>query len=79
VLASRPITLLAALLVGVVFVVGLLVEGLVGGLIVLGVAALLTVLTAAAWGHLPERGRGFRIAVIAVVAVIGVIKIGQAV
>ena len=71
-------TLLAALGVGVVFVVGLLVEGIAGALIVLAVAAVLVLLTAAAWSHLPERGRPMRVVVVALVVLIAVVKLIQA-
>jgi hypothetical protein len=78
VIASRPVTLLAAAAVGALFVVGLVVDGVGGALIVAAVAVVLAVLSAAAWGHLPERGRPLRLAVIALVALIAVVKLVQA-
>ena len=77
-LASRPVTLLAAAAVGALFLVGLLVDGVAGALVLLAVAVLLAVLAAAAWDHVPARGRPVRLAIIALVAVIAVVKLVQA-
>ena len=77
-LASRPVTLLAAAAIGALFVVGLAVDGIGGALIVLAVAVVLAVLAAAAWQHLPERGRPLRLAIIALVTLIAVVKLVQA-
>ena len=77
-LASRPITILAALAVGALFLVGLLIEGAGGALVLLLVVVVLAALAAAAWEHVPARGRPLRLGVIALVAVIAVVKLVQA-
>jgi hypothetical protein len=78
VLSSRPVTLLLAGAVGAAFVVGLLLDGLAGALVLIGVTAVLVGLTVAAWHHMPERGRPLRLAVLALVSLIAVVKLVQA-
>jgi hypothetical protein len=78
VLASRPVTLLVAIGVGAAFDVGLLLDGIVGAVVLLAVAALLGALTAAAWEHVPPRGRPLRLAVLGLVTAIAVVKLVSA-
>ena len=77
-LASRPVTLLAAGAVGALFVAGLVVQGVGGALLVLLVAAILGVITAAAWPRIPANRRPLRLAIIGVVVLIAVVKLVQA-
>jgi hypothetical protein len=75
VLRSRAATVAVAVAVGALFVAGLAVGGALGGILVLVVAAALVVLSSATWERLPAQGRGTRIAVVLVVAAIGVAKL----
>lgn len=77
-LASRPVTLLLAGVVGAAFVAGLLVDGVGGALILLGVAVVLGALTVAAWSHVAPKGRPLRLAVLVLVALIAVVRLVQA-
>lgn len=74
---SRLANLLVAIVVGVVFLSGLLVSGAVGAVLLLAVAAFLVVLTAAAWPTIPSRGRAVRVIVVAVVLLIVVLKLAS--
>jgi hypothetical protein len=67
--------MLVAIVVGVVFLAGLLLSGALGAILLLAVAALLVVLSAAAWPAIPSRGRAVRVLIVAVVLVIVVVKI----
>jgi hypothetical protein len=75
VLRSRAATVAVAVAVGALVVAGLAVGGALGGILVLVVAAALVVLSSATWERLPAQGRGTRIAVVLVVAAIGVAKL----
>ena len=77
-LASRPVTLLAAAAVGALFVGGLVVDGVGGGLILLTVTGVLAALAVAAWNHRPERGHALRLAVLGLVWLIAVVRLVQA-
>lgn len=67
--------MLAAAVVGGLFVAGLFVHGVVGGILLVLVAAALGALTRAAWPHLPDRGRPVRLLVIAAIAAIAIAKL----
>jgi hypothetical protein len=71
----RPVTLLVALVVGVTFAAGLFIQSRLGGVLLLVVAALLVAMARATWTRLAARGRPFRIAVIIVIAVLGIVKL----
>lgn len=72
---SRLVTLLVAVAAGVVFLAGLLISGAVGAVLLLAVAAILVVLSAAAWPRIPSRGRGVRVLVVVAVLVIAMLKL----
>jgi hypothetical protein len=74
---SRPVTLLLAALVGALFLAGLLLDGVPGGLLLLVVAALLVALSLAAWATVPARGRAARIGVLALVLVLAGVKLAS--
>jgi hypothetical protein len=77
VIRSRLVNLLLAIAVGVVFVIGLVVHGLVAAGLLLLVAAGLVVLSAAAWSALPARGpaRPGRVLVVLGVLVMAGVKL----
>jgi hypothetical protein len=74
---SRLVTLLVAVVAGVVFLTGLLMSGAVGAVLLLAVAAFLAVLSAAAWPRIPSRGRGVRVLVVVAVLVIAMLKLAS--
>jgi hypothetical protein len=73
----RLLILLAALAVGVLFAAGLFVHGVLGGVLLLAVDALLIAMAALTWRHLRPQGRPLRIAVIAVIAVVAIVKLAH--
>jgi hypothetical protein len=74
-LRSRLVNLAVAIVVGVVFLAGLLISGALGAVLLLAVAAFLVVLSASAWHAIPSRGRGVRVIVVALVLVIALLKL----
>lgn len=74
---SRLVNVAVAIVIGVVFLAGLLLSGALGAVLLLAVVACLGVLSAAAWPNVPSRGRGVRIVVLGVVLVIAVTKLAQ--
>jgi hypothetical protein len=74
----RLALLLAAAAVGGTFVAGLFIHGVVGGVLVLATAAILASLTAMLWQHVQPKARPLRVAIIAVIVVIGILKIATA-
>ena len=74
---SRLAHLLVATVAGLVFLAGLFISGAPGGVLLLAVAAVLVVLSTAAWSTIPQRGRRLRVLVIAVVVTIAVIKLAE--
>jgi hypothetical protein len=75
VLTSRPVTLFVAAVVGALFLAGLAVHGFVGGVMLAVVAGGLVILSAAAWQHIPSRGRAFRVAIVIAVTALAVAKL----
>lgn len=73
--ASRLANLLVAIAAGVVFLAGLFISGVAGAILLLAVAAFLTVLSSAAWSSIPGRGQRVRVAIVAIVVVIALIKL----
>lgn len=74
---SRLAHLLVATVAGLAFLAGLFISGARGGLLLLAVAAVLVVLSTAAWSAIPPRGRRLRVLVIAVVVAIAVTKLAE--
>lgn len=72
---TRRNALLISGAVGIVFIVGLAVHGPVGGVLLLLVAATLVLFTAGAWGSVRRQGRPLRVAVVAAVVVLAVLKL----
>lgn len=72
---NRRNLILIAAAVGIVFIVGLAVQGPVGGVLLLLVAVTLAVFTAKAWGAVRREGRPLRVAVLIVVVVLAVLKL----
>jgi hypothetical protein len=68
------VTLLLAAAAGLLFVAGLVVEGAAGAVLLLVLAALVT-LSAARWSDLPSRGRAARLVILAAVAGLVVLKL----
>jgi hypothetical protein len=69
--------MLVAIVVGVVFLAGLLLSGALGAVLLLVVAALLVALSAAAWPTILSRGRGVRVIVVAAVLLVAGIKLAS--
>jgi hypothetical protein len=61
--------------VGVVFLVGLVVHGAVGGVLLLLVASMLALFSAGAWSRVRREGRVPRILIIAAVLALGIAKL----
>ena len=74
-LQRRLGVLVAALAIGVLFAAGLFVHGRLGGLLLLLVDAILVAMAWALWPRLRPQGRPLRIAVIAVVGVVALVKL----
>ena len=74
---SRLANLLVAAAAGVAFLAGLVIAGTTGAVLLLAVAAILVVLSTAAWSHIPPRGRRVRVLIVAVVVLIAVVKLTQ--
>lgn len=75
VLSSRPVTILAAAVVGAVFIAGLAVHGVGGGVLLLIVAGLLVLLASASWSHRQGPVRPIRVVMIAAVTALAVAKL----
>jgi hypothetical protein len=73
----RLLILLVALAIGGLFAAGLFIDGRVGGGLLLVTAAVLLGLTRAVWDDVDPRRRPIRVAVIAVVVLIAVVKLVQ--
>jgi len=73
---SRRSTLLIALAVGIVTVVGLAIHGVIGGVLLLLVAAMLVLLSIrGTWDRTRRDGQAVRVGVIALVVLIAVLKL----
>jgi len=72
---SRLTTLLVAAAVGALFVAGLAVHGVIGGLLLALVAVVLVALSTATWQHLPQSGRVARGLVILLVGGLAAAKL----
>jgi len=72
---GRSLTILGALIVGAMFVAGLFIHGRVGGLLLLITTVVLALVTSAVWPQLPARHRTPRLVIIAVVAVLALVKL----
>jgi hypothetical protein len=64
-----------ALVVGITFVAGLAVKGVVGGVLLLVVAVLLILLSVGVWGRIRQRGRPVRLLIAAAVLGLAVAKL----
>jgi predicted PurR-regulated permease PerM len=62
---------LGALVVGAIFLAGLIIHGALGGVLLLFTAVVLAILTSAVWHRMRARDRAVRILIILVVIVIG--------
>jgi hypothetical protein len=71
----RGNALLLVAAVGVVFLVGLVIHGVVGGALLLLVAATLVLFSAGAWARVRREGRLPRILIIAAVTALAVAKL----
>jgi hypothetical protein len=78
VLRSPVANILLAAVAGAVFLTGLVLPGVPGGLVLLVVAAALATITRAAWPAIPPRGRRFRLAILTAVVAVALIKISVA-
>jgi hypothetical protein len=67
--------MIAAIVVGGVFVAGLVVGGRAGGGLLLITDAVLIGLTRAVWGQLRPQGRPLRLALVVLIAVLAAIKL----
>lgn len=74
---SRLVNIAIAVVVGVVFLAGLLLSGPVGAVLLLVVAALLVTLSASTWQRIPSRGRGMRVLVVVAVLFIAGVKLAS--
>ena len=72
---SRGNAILLTAAVGVLFLVGLVVHGPVGGLLLLVVAAVLVLLSSQAWATTRPEGRPVRVVVVTLVVVLAVLKL----
>ncbi|HVT22565.1 MAG TPA: DUF6703 family protein [Mycobacteriales bacterium] len=72
---QRLLILLGALAIGALFVAGLFVHGRLGGALLLVTDAILIGLTRTAWAQVRPQGKPLRIAIIVVVAVVGLVKL----
>jgi hypothetical protein len=71
----RLVIVLAAALVGGIFVAGLFIHGRFGGALLLLTDAILIALARITWPHLPSRGRPIRLIIIAAIAAIAAVKL----
>ena len=71
---TRRTALLVVLGVGVGFLAGLVVHGVVGGILLLAVAATLAWFSRAAWTHVRREGHVPRLLIVAVVVALAVAK-----
>jgi hypothetical protein len=72
---QRLLIVFGALAVGALFAAGLFVHGRVGGGLLVATDAILIGLTRTAWAQLRTQGRPLRIAIIAAIAVLAVVKL----
>ena len=72
---SRLANLLVAIAVGGVFLAGLFTHGAVGAVLLIAVAAFLGYVSSQTWSALHPRGRSARLAVLAAVVAVAVVKI----
>jgi hypothetical protein len=71
---QRGLVILAAAIVGGVFVAGLFIHGRAGGVLLLLTDAVLITMAAATWTRIRPQGRPLRLIIIAAVAVVAVVK-----
>ena len=71
----RGNSLLLVAAVGVVFLAGLVIHGVVGGVLLLLVASTLVLFSAGAWARVRREGRLPRIVIIAAVAAVALAKL----
>jgi hypothetical protein len=74
---QRGPILLGAAAVGALFLAGLFIHGVVGGVLLLLTAAILVTLSWGAWSRMQPQGRPLRVVVIVVIAVLAVLKIAH--
>jgi hypothetical protein len=74
-LRSRLANLLLAIAVGLTFLAGLFISGLLGGTLLLAVAVFLGILSASSWSAIPTRGQPVRVLIVAVVLLIAIFKL----
>jgi len=72
---SRGLALLLVIAIAGLTIAGLAVHGLVGGICLLAVAAVLVTLSVGAWGRLRPHGRPVRILIAAIVLGLAVAKL----
>ena len=71
----RLVIILAAAVVGGIFLAGLFIHGRVGGALLVLTDAILIALARLTWPHLPPQGRPIRVIIIVAIAVVAVIKL----
>ena len=74
---NRATLIVAAGVVGLLALAGLVVHGPVGGVLLLLVAAVLVTLSARAWAHVPARGRPVRVFVVLLVVALVLAKLAD--
>jgi hypothetical protein len=72
---SRGNAILITAAVGVLFLVGLVIHGPVGGVLLLLVAAALVLFSRQAWGTVRREGQPVRVVIVAGVVVLAVLKL----
>jgi hypothetical protein len=74
---QRLVIVLLALAVGALFAAGLFLHGRAGGGLLIATDAILIGLTRTTWAQVRTQGRPMRVAIIAAMAVIAVVKLVQ--
>jgi hypothetical protein len=72
---QRLAMILAAAVVGAIFIAGLFVHGRAGGGLLLVTDAILITLTSATWTRARPQGRPIRVAIIVAIAVVAIAKL----
>ena len=75
---SRGLALLLVIAIGGLTIAGLAVHGLVGGILLLPVVAVLVTLSVGTWGEIRRQGRPVRVLIAAVVLGLAVAKLAGA-
>ena len=71
---ERLRNVIGAVVVGALFLAGLIIHGGLGGVLLLLTAVVLAILTSAVWHRMRGRDRGFRILIILVIVGVGLVK-----